>query len=63
MRYALVRNNVIENIIEADQPFVDMISPQWQHIEPLDTDVEKYAAIGWQCINGIIIDPGTPSST
>lgn len=60
MRYALVKNNKIEQIIIADQEFVNMIAPEWQHIEPLDETYEKAAEIGWACINGTIIHPGTP---
>jgi hypothetical protein len=60
MRYALVKNNKIVNIIEADQEFIDAIAPQWQHIEPLDTTYEKQADIGWDCINGVIIKPQDP---
>lgn len=62
MRYALVRNNTIVNIIEADQAFIDQIAPQWQHIEPLDQDYEQPADIGWACINGVIQVPApTPA--
>lgn len=62
MRYALVKNNIIVNIIEAEQAFIDEIAPQWQHIEPLDQDYEIPAQIGWGCINGTVqVPPPTPA--
>lgn len=61
MRYALVKDNKIVNIIEATPEFIQSIAFEWQHIEPLDTDGEKLADIGWDCINGVIIHPGVPA--
>ena len=47
MQYALINNNKVENIIVADQEFIDAISNQYQHIESLDQPEEHNIGIGW----------------
>mgnify|MGYP000125491150 CR=1 FL=1 len=47
MQYALINNNKVENIIVADQEFIDDISNQYQHIESLDQPGELNIGIGW----------------
>lgn len=42
MHYALIKNGVVQNVILADQPFVDSIAPQFDAI--VQTTV---ASIGW----------------
>ena len=47
MQYALINNNKVENIIVADQEFIDDISNQYQHIESLDQPGEHNIGVGW----------------
>jgi hypothetical protein len=47
MQYALINNNKVENIIVADQEFIDAISNQYQHIESLDQPGEHNIGVGW----------------
>ncbi len=47
MQYALINNNKVENIIVADQEFIDSISNQHQRVEPLDQPGEHNIGIGW----------------
>lgn len=47
MQYALIINNKVENIIVADQEFIDTISNQYQHIESLDQPGEHDIGVGW----------------
>lgn len=47
MQYALINNNKVENIIVADQEFIDAISDQYQHIESLDQPGELNIGVGW----------------
>ncbi len=47
MQYALINNNKVENIIVADQEFIDTISNQHQRVEPLDKPGEHNIGIGW----------------
>ena len=42
MQYALIQNNVVVNIIEADASFAAAIALDWQHVAPADG-----AGIGW----------------
>lgn len=42
MQYALIQNNVVVNIIEADAAFAAAIALDWQHVAPADG-----AGIGW----------------
>lgn len=46
MNYALIKNNKVENIIVADFDFVQMILPDWQHIEPIDSQAEMTLSVG-----------------
>jgi len=49
MDYALVKNSIVENIIVADQEFIDSIMDQYEHIEAIDTLAEQNlnVSIGW----------------
>lgn len=54
MNYALINNNIVVNVIVADDEFIKSIESDYQHIEPLDTPEEqKVASPGW------IWDPAT----
>lgn len=50
MRYAILKDNVITNIIEADQNFVDNHFPGAMNVENVRCD------IGWTLDNGVFID-------
>lgn len=46
MRYALVKNGVVENIIVCnDENYLNLVSSQWDHMVPLNQDDE--VKIGW----------------
>ena len=47
MQYALINNNKVENIIVADQEFIDAISNQYQRVESLDQPGELNIGVGW----------------
>ena len=66
MQYALINNNKVENIIVADQEFIDSISNQYQHIESLEQPSENNVGIGWswnQAMGFTQPDPGEPEPT
>lgn len=50
--YALIENNVVVNIIVADDDFISMQSGQW--IEYTD---ERPAYIGVELVDGILVQP------
>lgn len=59
MQYALIRANKVENVIVADQDFIQQIQADYDHIEPLDTLIEQGLGVGmgWEYINGEFIAP------
>ena len=63
MDYALIKNTVVENVIVADQAFIDSIASEWDHIEPLDTLHEQGlgVGIGWTYVNGEFFPPAPPT--
>ena len=66
MQYALINNNKVENIIVADQEFIDSISNQYQHIESLEQPSENNVGIGWSWDQAIGFTPpesGEPEPT
>lgn len=60
MQYALINNNKVENIIVADQEFIDAISDQYQHIESLDQPGELNIGVGWSWSQNGGFSPPTP---
>ena len=62
MQYALIKNTLVENVIEADLEFIDSIADQWDHIEPLDTLHEQGLGVGinWTFENGEFTPPPAP---
>lgn len=64
MKYALIKNSIVENVIEADGDFVTLIADEWDHIEPLDTPHEQGlgVGIGWgyDDATGTFTDPTPP---
>lgn len=65
MKYALIKNGIVQNVIEADVDFVTRIADEWDHIEPLDTPHEQGlgVGIGWgyDAATGIFTDPIPPA--
>ncbi len=49
MQYALIRDFLVRNIIEADETFAARIEPEWQAVEPMQPaqDAGLAVAIGW----------------
>ena len=49
MQYALIRDFLVRNIIEADETFAARIEPEWQAVEPMQPaqDADLAVAIGW----------------
>lgn len=63
MKYALISNSIVENIIEADEDFIQIISSDWDHIEALDTLHEQGlgVGIGWSWnIEDDFLPPSVP---
>lgn len=60
MQYALINNNKVENVIVADQEFIDDISNQYQHIESLDQPGELNIGVGWSWSQNDGFSPPTP---
>lgn len=56
MRYAILKDNVIANIIEADQDFIDSYFPGAMNVENIRCD------IGWTLDNGVFIDTASVQS-
>lgn len=58
MEYALIKNNVVENVIVADESFVQLIATEWDHIERIDTPAEQALGVGigwtWNTTQGFI---------
>lgn len=65
MQFALIKKEIVENVIVADTEFISMITQQWDHIEPLDTLYEQGigVGIGWKYINGNFVLPEVAATT
>ena len=46
MKYALIQDNKVVNIIEANNNFISLITYNYEHIEALDTSSEQSLGIG-----------------
>ena len=55
MDYALIKNGTVQNVIVADESFIDLIRSEWDHIAP----VKDGAGIGWGW-NGDFVAPPEP---
>jgi hypothetical protein len=51
-RWAIVENNIVVNIIMADQDFIDN-----QGLEGINIDDEPYAGIGMSVVGGEVVIP------
>ena len=58
MQYALVQNNVVVNIIEADAAFAASIAHEWQHVAHADG-----AGIGWGWDGSAFVAPAPTAPT
>jgi hypothetical protein len=56
MDFALIKNNVVINIIVADQNFIDLISNQYDACVRVD-NLEVRPSINWIYENGQFQDP------
>lgn len=58
MIFALVNENVVQNMIIAEQEFIDSISSEWQFCIDV-TEMENQPCIGWSydSVNDLFIDP------
>lgn len=63
MQYALVKENKVENVIVADEDYIDIIESEFQHVEAIDTLIEQNLTIsrgwGWSPQDGFI-EPAAP---
>lgn len=63
IRYALIKNGIVDNVIVADADFIAAISHQYDRCELLDTpDEQKVAGLGWRYVDGVFIAPPEPES-
>ena len=46
MNYALINNNLVENVADADQAWADMVAPDWQYVIDV-TDIVPQPSIKW----------------
>ena len=59
MQYALIKNNLVENVAEADQVWADSVAPDWQAVADI-TNANPQPGIGWGYINGQFVAPVVP---
>ena len=44
--FALIKNGTVQNVIVADEAFITSITSKWDHIECIDTPVERALGVG-----------------
>lgn len=59
MQYALINNNLVENVAEADQAWADSVASDWQAVVNV-TSMNPRPGIGWSYTNGIFTAPVIP---
>lgn len=59
MQYALVKNNLVENVAEGDQAWADSVAAEWQAVVDI-TNMEPQPGIGWSYTNGQFTAPPAP---
>lgn len=65
MKYALIKNGTVQNVIVADEDFISTIASEYDHIEPLDTlEEQKVTGPGWIYVSetGEFFEPEQPSN-
>lgn len=55
MKFALIKNNKVENIIIADDSFIQHIQPEWDAIAAVEEN--SPVSIGWSHASGEFIPP------
>ena len=62
MEYALIKSGTVQNVIVADEAFIDSIASEWEHIERIDTPAERAlgVGIGWGWDGANFVAPPTP---
>lgn len=55
MAYSLIKNGIVENVIECDAAFAAHIAPEWDAVVP-----SQGSAIGWAYSDGVFTAPLTP---
>lgn len=59
MQYALIKNNLVENVAEADQAWADSVASEWQAVVNI-TNINPQPGIGWEYNNGQFVTPVVP---
>lgn len=59
MQYALINNNLVENVAEAGQAWADSVAPDWQAVVNI-TNINPQPGIGWEYSNGQFVAPEVP---
>ncbi len=59
MNFALINNNLVENVVEADQAWADSVSADWQAVVNI-TSMTPQPGIGWSYSNGGFTAPVIP---
>ena len=59
MEYALIKSGTVQNVIVADDAFIDSIASEWEHIERIDTPAERALGVGmgWRWDGAAFIAP------
>ncbi|WP_287806138.1 hypothetical protein [Diaphorobacter sp.] len=47
MQYALIKAGRVTNVIVSSPEFAAQIAPQWERVEPLETEQNQGVGIGW----------------
>jgi hypothetical protein len=59
MNFALINNNTVENVAEADQAWADSVASDWQAVVNI-TSTTPQPGIGWSYSNGVFTAPVVP---
>lgn len=59
MQYALIKNNLVENVAEGDQAWADAVAPDWQAVVDI-TNADPAPGIEWSYANGQFTPPPAP---
>ena len=59
MEYALIKSGTVQNVIVADEAFIAAITPEWDHIERIDTPAEQALGVGlgWGWDGSVFVAP------
>jgi hypothetical protein len=59
MNFALINNNLVENVAEADQAWADSVAHDWQAVVNV-SNINSQPSIGWSYANGVFTAPVVP---